>query len=112
MKYLSLEQCKKLKELGAPQDTTLKYGRKYTFPFKESNATDAWVVFYGSLADEDFIACPTLEELIEWLSNSFTSLIKDDVENSWIAYGKPNAQALASTALETCYELALKVRGK
>jgi len=66
----SLELCKRLKELGFPQDS----GGWYWVKFADR---DRWRVMYDGIIDyeqvEEVIKAPTIRELGEWLPDEFVS---------------------------------------
>ena len=66
----SLELCKRLKELGFPQDS----GGWYWVKFADR---DRWRVMYDGIIDyeqvEEVIKAPTVRELGEWLPDEFVS---------------------------------------
>lgn len=109
MDYLTLDQCKNLKEWGLPQSTPLQYFSK--------------VVGEGSyLLHEDSdqfpginpVACPSLEELIEWLGDQSFLIVFN--RNSlhlrkWVAIARYTTIGEGETPLEAVYALVLAIKG-
>ena len=82
MNKLSLEQCKSLKKWGYPQDS-----QKDTFYYSDRENAGISPVFNDGESDyRGYVACPTLEELIEWLRNEFWTL-KNEGGKTWYVQG-------------------------
>ncbi len=101
MDYLTLDQCKNLKEWGLPQSTPLQYFSK--------------VVGKGSyLLHEDSdqfpginpVACPSLEELIEWLGKDFMRLVHQGNDTWGIWSNNGTSYCCYKTPLEAVFALA------
>jgi len=102
MNHLTLEQCEKLKELGFPQDTWFRYGHvshKYEV-FGEDTGLMEWET-----------ACPTLEELIEWLNqeDQFLSIVEWQQPHYWSATSN-DGSGKGKNPLEAVYLLACAVK--
>ena len=121
--HLNLDQCEKLRDLGYPQDTSFlvrvinhtttpdaplmvrhTLNRKYT---KSEQKQLLWV------------ACPTLEELIEFLpdsthGNSFVLSFSHFRPNKgkWRAGYSDRYFGIGNTPLESVYALAVSIHGK
>lgn len=106
MNHLTLEQCQNLKEIGFPQDTVFIWyeprypEKKYVhhkshYPHCDDRRAD--------------LACPTLEELLEWL----TPQLKEEIELStypagnWDACISHTNEGKGYTPLEAVYNLIL-----
>lgn len=102
----SLEQSKKLKELGAPQDTILCFSERGVTWFKEDIVSHPVIVK---------CAAYTLQELIEWLGDDFTSLDsggeiqEKKVSRYYVATGKRGYFG-GITPLEAVYNLAVAIK--
>lgn len=78
MKHLTLEQCEKLKELGFPQNTHLRWKKEkdympqsYRIAAEEGYVLKPTPIRGLGTAMNVFISCPTLEEMIDWLGEDF-----------------------------------------
>lgn len=105
---LTLEQCKKLKELGFPQES-------FTF-YLQSDGKGAYLLkclLPGSFYDRTHTCyvCPTLEELIEWLGEDFHELIRSKENNSiwWNSEGQRGPSEDKATPLEAVYNMAVSI---
>jgi hypothetical protein len=114
VKHLSLEQCKKLKEIGFPQGTT-----NTLWYHHEDEIGDIRTDLYTDNEIENLYAdthidawdCPTLEELIEWLGDDIWSLLRKEPGSSFVAHNAYGAlKGEGATPLEACYNLAIAVK--
>lgn len=109
MNHLTLDQCKKLKELGYPQDTffgweVLPSGKallKNALPWPDYAD---WTKQYGKA----LIACPTLEELIDWLGEDFYDLMRED-DRTYTAHMNGD-RGEGKTPLEAVYNLCVALK--
>jgi hypothetical protein len=68
----NLEQSRKLKELGAPQNTELGWFERLDYSFCD------WTLDKDGERSVNYtVAAYTLSDLIEWLGYSFTSLYRE-----------------------------------
>ena len=100
MQHLSIEQCKSLKSLGFPQITTLGW---------YENKRTGYSIDHGGMPDL-YVACPTLENLIEWLGDTIIS-ITQETEVAWSAKDNKGISHWATNPLEAVYNLACAVKG-
>lgn len=86
MTYLTLDQCRKLKELGYPQKNITAFWWTYCPSYRPDLANpDKREWTWGITLDkrnnfEQSVACPVFEELIEWLGDRFVALRFDQKE--------------------------------
>lgn len=108
MTRLTLDQCENLKKWGMPQRTYLSYWEVNEF-------ADDWEWKIADERDEFLdcpvravIACPTLEELLEWLGDDFNQMrnMHDGEGYQAYNYGEPHLKGAGNTPLEAVYELA------
>ncbi len=76
MNHLSLDQCQKLKELGFPQNTYFYWTPNVVYEVPPE-ASSTYSISAGPETEYD-VACPTLEELLEWLGDDFLGIGKYD----------------------------------
>lgn len=121
MNTTTLEQSKRLKELGAPQDTYFGWG---VF-VQGGNMQMAPQYAFKGIDEPVDCAAYTLEELIEWLPREYIKDKKyyfhlDWVGSTWLAgYSdsdmkddKSIQNCSGETPLEAVYNLAIAVRGE
>lgn len=130
MKTTTLEQSKRLKELGAPQDTYHQW-----FNHHQTNDSQweleqrdwKWLkaVCLEQAPSAEYYAAYTLEELIEWLPSEYVKDVKyyfhlDWIGQKWLAgYSdsdmkddKSIQNCSGKTPLEACYNLAIAVKSQ
>jgi len=100
----TLEQSKKLKEWGAPQDAG-----KWWFPHREmeTHKLIEWKLLDNRGGSDESVAAYTLSEIIEWLGDDFWELQR--TANGYGAYPAPHhgfMVATQPTLLEAVYALA------
>lgn len=139
MTRLTLEQCKRLKELGFPQDNSEYYwgdfidARKNSKPFHYHNTQEMLSAEFGKELNPLY-ASPTLEELLSWLETTdqhFIQLKRGEVSQPgytgamWTARANNLASLFpgaadelnkesvvqGTTPLEAVYNLAVAVKG-
>jgi len=102
MTRLTPDQCRNLKAWGYPQDTELAYCEG-TLMFRRIY----WPAFGDSVPD-NVTACPTLEELLEWMKNEFWKLQHDGLDY-WEIQGQDYNEAIhiirSPSPLEAAYAL-------
>lgn len=112
MELTTLQESRKLKEWGAPQNTDFTWVKGvagYQTVYGDKNR-------FGKV--EDMYSAYSLEELIEWLGNKFSGLLFVDGKYEAF-YGKPmtdTSQSLyegyGETPLEAVYNLCEVIYGK
>ena len=125
MNHLSLEQCKKLEELGFPQDGCdfywIDYRRETRPPYLAYRTPEET---YSALRVAEEFACPTLDELLDWLQNDYANDINMHNLQLSQVWNKHEWEVHIETAelkclgcgygvtpLEAVYELAVAVKG-
>lgn len=118
MKTTNLEQSKKLKELGAPQDSTWwwVYCPKKSLGISDAEyeSEDNWehVLFHRRNNHlEETIPTYTLDELIEWLGDGFRSLDYMPISGNWQSSSIETTE-YGATPLEAVYSLCIAVKEK
>lgn len=120
MNHLTLEQCQKLKEVGFPQDTYFQWQTVYessiTPDGKTSMIIDKNSVLITKAYDKggikhEEVACPILEELIEWVGHNLALLqITKAGKKLWEASNGNKVTKLCEIPLEAVYNLAINIR--
>jgi len=116
MTHLKLDQCKKLKEIGAPQIIGIGTGLFSYLRYATDGHTDAVEVTDTWHEDNEYASCVKrydLESLLEWLGYTiFLFSLKMDGD-SWCAGCGDNIQVgdcgFGATPLEAVYQLALSI---
>ena len=109
MNYLSLNQCKKLKELGY-EDSSDHVWVVYNQTPKLVTQSVASTLYENSKVsgwDFDSFNCPALEELIDWLPFGL-SVHKSDDDSGTAVY--MNTVKKGETPLEAVYNLAVAIK--
>lgn len=114
MYQLTIDQCKKLKKIGFPQYT-------YFWWNQNRNRFEGYDYYLasGQSGDQgDHVACPTLEELIEWLGDDFNQLRWHPSDyhqkGGFMAYNRTEnsevyREGFGTTPLEAVYNLAINL---
>lgn len=119
MNHLTIEQCKKLKEIGFPQDTAYFHYADYEIVGRENNYETIghkYILQHGysevpitNIAfPRDRYSCPTMEELIEWLGDDFVDLQLPSKEEGFYSTSIHNSSK-GDTHLEAVYNLAIAI---
>jgi hypothetical protein len=126
MNVTTLEQSKKLKELGAPQET------HFFWNFNDAMPSQGWFLDDEHLAysEEHTVSAYTLEELIEWIVGEKRNTFYLEYDDEWSVYETeppkdykwharyyPNTpigfyDVHGETPLEAVYNLAVALREK
>lgn len=116
MKHLTRDQCEKLRSIGYPQETDFAYDVD-TLEYR----TITWAA-YKELP-EGIVACPTLDDLIEWIGYEdfmlFYNNLSDEETGSigrdkgWYASKSllGGWEYRGDTPLEAVYVLCLAIKG-
>jgi hypothetical protein len=109
MKTTNLDQSKKLKAIGAPQETAFGY---YNGDLLNLSSDVESRKYYNLVAKT--CAAYTLDELIEWLGDDFQMLARMRKEDTyrWGAQSTKKKTAKGDTPLEAVYNLAVALREK
>lgn len=124
MNHLTIEQCRKLKDLGFPQDSHEYYSLN-----KNNGEYDVSCYGWDTFAAEQGIgrqyeticSCPTLDELIEWITDNY---LQDSIDpnsrfrlylatNGWniaCESGSFRWEVVGESPLEACYTLAIAIK--
>jgi hypothetical protein len=123
MNHLTVEQCRKLREVGFPQKTLLWQMPCRNWEEGEDPANYPNIVYglgtgnpgHQHMVSEEYpmLACPTLEELLEWLGYQFMRLFQNE-EKRWEATYAVKMRGLetasGATPLEAVYNLAITIK--
>lgn len=119
MNTTTLEQSKKLKEWGAPQDTSFHWMLNIDKSGKQS--TPEHLLVFNKEHPKNWKFNPTidyaaysLEELIVWLGDDFTDVTRSrDGETTWFtAFSDTHGSREGDTLLEAVFNLAQAIHNK
>lgn len=122
MQHLDLQQCQRLQDLGFPQDTYFWYqeikGSETVLITVNEKVRDTNLIAKAVLSTIQYYACPTLEELIEWLRKETgqgvgTYVFPNGTDaTAWLRYRvMDNKLEHGVHLLEATLNLALTIKG-